>query len=142
MAEDRGFEVVDKRRAAESGAAAAEAETDVVSDGAEADGIEEEEEYGAEGEDGGFQNPLAGMNVANILRMSAGLLNERAWVGMGLVPDPLTGQINKDLTEAKRAIDILTDLVKHLEQDAAPDERREIQTMLTNLRLNFVRQSS
>lgn len=142
MAEDRGFDVVDKRRTAESGAATAEAETDVVSDGAEADGIEEEEEYGAGGGEGGFQNPLAGMTVANILRMSAGMLNERAWVGMGLVPDPLTGQMDKNLAEAKRAIDILTDLVKHLEQDAAPDERREIQTTLTNLRLNFVRQSS
>jgi hypothetical protein len=139
MAEERGFEVVDKRRHAETAAPAAEADADAVSDFAEADG--EEEEYADDGDAIGFQNPLAGMTVANILRMSAGMLNERAWVGMGLVPDPLTGKMDKDLPEAKRAIDILTDLVKHLEQDAAPDERREIQTMLTNLRLNFVRQS-
>lgn len=138
MAEERGFEVVDKRRTAET--AAAEAASDAVSDSAEADG-EEEEYAGEEGAEGGFQNPLAGMTVANILRMSAGMLNERAWAGMGLVPDPLTGKIEKDLPEARRAIDILADLVKHLEQDATAEERREIQTMLTNLRLNYVRQS-
>lgn len=143
MSEERGFEVTDRRHHAQAAAPAVDGETDAVSDRAEAEG--DEEGFGVEDDaysDAGFQNPLAGMTVAGILRMAVGLLNERAWAGMGLVPDPLTGKIEKNLPEAKRAIDAIGDLAKHVEADATAEDRRELQVMLTNLRVNFVRQSS
>jgi hypothetical protein len=75
-------------------------------------------------------------------RLSVGLLTERAWVALGLVPDPLSGRVQADLGEARAAIDVVGDLVRHLEAQATPAERRELQTMLSNLRINFVQQSN
>ena len=136
MSEERGFEVVDKRGAAppEETAAAEPEAPDAPKQASEEDaGADEPLDFS------GF-NPFAGITVAGILQMSAGLLSERAWIDMGMVADPGTGQVEKRLDEAKRAIDALTDISRHLEPVAGPDERRELQTMLTNLRLNFVRQ--
>ena len=133
MSEERGFEVVDKRgTAGPPEEPAAEPET--------AGAGEEPEEADEEPLDFSGFNPFAGITVGGILQMTVSLLSERAWIDMGMVADPGSGQVEKKLDEAKLAIDALTDLSRHLEPLAAPEERRELQTMLTNLRLNFVRQ--
>lgn len=158
MSEERGFEVVDKRRvrvetpeASETpdSAAGTEGEApqaaggeDAAFDARDEEPLAEEEmPGGAEGAGaaGGF--PQVDVSVAGIIGMTVGLLNERAWVGMGLVPDPMSGRIQRNLSEARRAIDVIADLVKHLETDASPEEKRELQTLLSNLQLNFVRQA-
>jgi hypothetical protein len=173
MSEERGFEVVDKRRvkadaAAEAPEPAAEApeatetedretvaeavqagshtepEADAVADTGfeseedETEGLEESEAAAA----GGFPGGLPEMSVAGIIAMSVGLLSEIAWVKMGLVPNPMSGRIERDLGEAKRAIDAVSDLAKHVEALANDADRREFQVMLSNLRLNFVQQSN
>lgn len=130
MSEERGFEVVDKRRVAAEGAPDAAEES--VEHGAEAGG-EEPLDFS------GF-NPFAGITVDGILQMAAGLLAERAWIDMGMVADPGTGKVEKRLEESRRAIDALADISRHLQANATPDEKRELETTLTNLRLNFVRQ--
>ena len=142
MSEERGFEVVDRRRV-RSGAEtdeppSAEGASTEADAPMQADADEQDEPYEA-GEGDGF-NPLAGVTVSGILRMTVGLLAEKAWAGIGLAPDPMTGQIARNLDEARRAIDVLNDLAKHLDADLAPEEKRELQTLLTNLRLNYVRQ--
>jgi len=68
------------------------------------------------------------------------LLASKAWEAMGLVPDPVTTQIERHLDEAQLAIDAaaaLADLIRNRLPDA---ERRELETLLTNLRLNYVEQ--
>ena len=75
-------------------------------------------------------------------RMTVGLLAEQSWVAMGLVADPITGKIRKNLPDARRGIDALADLLRHLEPDATPEEKRELQMALSNLRVNFIQQSS
>jgi hypothetical protein len=137
MSEERGFEVVDKRgshqaEAAEASAAETESETPV--------GAEEEAEVEPSWGDLPNFNPLAGITTPGILQMTFGLLSERAWIDMGLVADPGTGEVTKRIDEAKLAIDVVGDLARHMEPLATPDERREIQRVVTDLRLNFVRQ--
>ena len=59
---------------------------------------------------------------------------------MGLVRDPVTRQTERHLDEAQLAIDAaaaLADLIRSRLPDA---ERRELETLLTNLRLNYVEQ--
>jgi hypothetical protein len=137
--EERGFEVVDRRRVGredEGGEPAAanpppgdnvpdaDLDAEAAAPGATPEGIPGEVTVGA------------------VLRMSANLLHEAAWMCMGLTPDPITGTVRRNLPEARRAIDALSDLTKYVEMDASPSEKRELQVMLSNLRLNFVQQSS
>lgn len=134
MSEDRGFEVIDRR-----GRAAAEPEPAAGATGEHAapesqQGVPEKETAPA----GGM--PME-FSVAGILAFAHSLLAERAWVTLGLVPDPLSGQVQRDLEEARRAIDALGDLYRHLEAHATPEERRELQGNLANLRINYARQA-
>jgi hypothetical protein len=137
MSEERGFEVVDKRGAREAeepepAGAEAEPETPVAAD-------EEAEADAGWGELPNF-NPLAGITTPGILQMTFSLLSERAWIDMGLVADPGTGEVTRRIDEAKLAIDVVGDLARHMEPHATPDQRREIQRVVMDLRLNFVRQ--
>lgn len=121
MSEDRGFEINDRRQVSP-------ADDDVVT---EADA----EEYG-EG------MPPMEVTVQGVLRFSVEMLSNRAWVCMGLTPNPMTGKIDRNLPEAKRAIDVLGALAPHAETDADPNEKRELRNLLADLRVNFLRQSS
>lgn len=133
MSEERGFEVVDRRRVNPESLEETEDADDAAASASAEASSEEPADFS------GF-NPFAGITVSGILQMAVGLLSERAWIDMGMVADPGTGQVEKRIEEARRAIDALADLARHLEADASPEEKRELQTMLTNLRLNFVRQ--
>jgi hypothetical protein len=130
MSEDRGFEVVDRRRVSAD-------ETPEPEPGPEDTGGAETEEDDAAGV-GQF---TPNVSVSSILQMAFGLLHERGWVSLGLVPDPLSGKVEEDLAEARRAIDALADVARHLEADATPEEKRELQVALSNLRINFVQRS-
>lgn len=72
------------------------------------------------------------------------LLAQQAWLKLGLLADPQTGIAAPDLDEAKVAVDTVGDLAARLE--AAPDGivpadlRRDLKTLLNDLRLNYVSQ--
>ncbi len=72
------------------------------------------------------------------------LLASQAWQKLGLLADPQTGEAQPDLEEAKLAIDAVGDLAARL--DSAPetiipaDLRRELRTLVNDLRLNYVSQ--
>ncbi len=72
------------------------------------------------------------------------LLSSQAWQKMGLLADPQTGEAKPDLADAKVAIDAVGDLAARLE--TAPeavisaDMRRDLHTLLNDLRLNYVSQ--
>ena len=68
------------------------------------------------------------------------LLASKAWEAMGLVPDPVTKQIERHLEEAQLAIDAAAALVDLIRGKLQAAERRELETLLTNLRLNYVEQ--
>lgn len=145
MSEERPFEVVDKRRVRAEGTAAepppAEAEpTASVTDTPPTthhSPTEHEHEH-----DEAEAGAIPDVRVADILQMGVQLLSEKAWVSLGLVASPATGKVEQDLREARRAIDAAADLIRHLEADASPVEKRELQNLLQDLRINFLRQSS
>lgn len=64
-----------------------------------------------------------------------------AWQKMGLQHDPITGQIEKDLDEAKVAIDVAAMLSEQLEPKLEDDDKRRIHSLVRDLRLNFVEKS-
>jgi hypothetical protein len=72
------------------------------------------------------------------------LLASQAWQKLGLLADPQTGEAQPDLAEAKVAIDAVSDLAARM--DTAPDSiippdlRRDLRTLVNDLRLNYVSQ--
>lgn len=162
MSEEQGFEVIDKRhvradaeaadKAVEEGAPEAEPSEEATS-ATKAPGAAEAAEQpadssGAAGQGSGTVPPGAGagerlpaVTARDIVTLCIGQLHEIAWAQMGLVPNPMSQTMQRDLTDARLAIDCIADLVRHLEKGADPATQRELQTMLSNLRLNFVQQS-
>ena len=80
-------------------------------------------------------------DVRSVLALFLGELRTLAWLRMGLVANPMTGQIETDLTQAKMAIDTVVYLAEQLEPHVAPEERLPLKDMVSDLRLNFVEQS-
>jgi hypothetical protein len=85
--------------------------------------------------------PLHALETKDILIWCLGLLAAKAWEGMGLVPNPGSGKVAKDLDGARLAIDAYAAVFVLVREGIDASPRREMETLLTNLRLNFVEKS-
>ena len=132
---EKGYEVIDKRKVklGEDGEVYTEPEAEQVEEKVEAE-VDEE----AEQEDLGFPPT----DVYTMLRSFISLLGMHAWQWMGLIKNPSTNELTKDLVQAKTAIDAIAALASQLEGHADAAEQRELRNMLSDLRINFVQQSS
>ncbi|MFQ5740334.1 MAG: DUF1844 domain-containing protein [Acidobacteriota bacterium] len=77
----------------------------------------------------------------DLVRIFVAELQTRALIHMGLIPNPTTRLVAKDLPQARLAIDCVAALVDIFSPSASPEEREELQQMVSNLRLHFVRLS-
>ena len=81
-------------------------------------------------------------DIYGVIGYCLSLLATEAWHNLGLLADPQTGEAVMDLVQAKVAIDAVGDLAARL--DAAPADavpptlRRDLKTLLNDLRLNYV----
>ncbi len=64
-----------------------------------------------------------------------------SWQKLGLQPDMVTGKIEANLAEAKVAIDISAFLAGVLEAKLDDEDRRRVQALVRDLRINFVQKS-
>ncbi len=80
----------------------------------------------------------------DLLGYCINLLASQAWQKLGLLADPQTGEAQPDLAEAKVAIDAVGDLASRLEAASdgvvPADLRRDLKTLVNDLRLNYVSQ--
>jgi hypothetical protein len=152
MAEEREYEVVDKRRvsadappAADTAADGAPAEEQATAESEVAGAPETGSgpaEAGAELDAGmGPEGAMPEMDAVGLVSLCISMLHEVAWVKLGLVPSPMTQKIEKDLAQARLAIDCAADLVRQLESQVDPNTRRDLQNLISTLRMNFVQQS-
>jgi hypothetical protein len=135
--EDKGYEVIDKRkvRLGEDG----EVHTEPESEAAEAQPEEQVEEPQA----GQEEIPkLPPVDVHALVKSFIGILGAHAWQWMGLVRNPVTGEVEKDLAQAKVAIDAISALAGQIDSKLDERERGELQAMVSDLRINFVQQSA
>ncbi len=79
-------------------------------------------------------------NVVELLRWMIGVLAGGAWQNLGLVPHPTTKKMERNLDDARLAIDAAAALIDQLKPRVDEKERRDLDTLLANLRLNFVEQ--
>jgi len=85
--------------------------------------------------------PLAALPAADLLTLLLSLLAAKAWEGMGLVASPLTGKTEKNINEARLAIDAYAAVFEVVRVRIEEQPRREMENLLTTLRLNFVEKS-
>jgi hypothetical protein len=87
------------------------------------------------------EGDLRPLDVYMVLRASVAQFSSAAWQMLGLQPDPFTGKLHKDIEQARTAIDVTAFLVEKLLPSVQGQEARDYQNLLTDLRLNFVRQA-
>lgn len=69
-------------------------------------------------------------------------LNSSALVHLGAIPDPTTGNIQKELAIAKQTIDILAMLEEKTRGNLTEEEHKLLTHMLHDLRIKFVQEKS
>lgn len=81
------------------------------------------------------------LDVYSLCKWFITMLSGNAFVWMGLVKNPSTGKLEKDLAQAKIAIDICDFLAKHVQDKVDAEEEMRLNNLLSDLRINFVNQS-
>jgi hypothetical protein len=66
------------------------------------------------------------------------MLSGKAWEYLGLIMNPETKEINKDLKKAKIAIDTVAFLYDQIKNDLNLEDFKRIENLLANLRMNYV----
>jgi hypothetical protein len=75
-------------------------------------------------------------DATSLIATCISLLANKAWQAMGLVPNPATKAIERQFDEAQLTIDAAAAL------GVGDRERRDLETLIANLRINFVEQKS
>lgn len=136
MEPERPFEIHDKRRFHPDEEPSKDAPTAEEPEG-NVGPVEEAEPASFDEE---TASSLPPMDVYSLLGTTVGLLANSAWAWLGLVPNPFSGQMEKDFAQARVAIDTVAFLVGQLESHVGEEERRELQNLVANLRINYVQQ--
>ncbi|MCS6777616.1 MAG: DUF1844 domain-containing protein [Chloroherpetonaceae bacterium] len=69
------------------------------------------------------------------------IFGQHAWVAMGLVADPRTGQPRVDLSVARLAIDCAHFVLDKIRVELSEEERRDAERRLNDLRMNYLMKS-
>jgi hypothetical protein len=86
--------------------------------------------------------PPPALDAGALVTTCISLLAAKAWEAMGLVANPETKKVERNLSDAQLAIDAVAALGDAIRPRLSGPERRELDTMLANLRINFVEQKS
>jgi hypothetical protein len=131
--EDSGFSVVVKR------GVNPESAVEAVQGSASAES--EQAPQVGETDQGPHPGGVPKLAVVDRLLMCIDILHQSAWISMGLVSDPASGQIERNLSDAKIAIDCVAFLAGKLEGQMDDSTQREIKRLVSDLQVNFVRQN-
>jgi hypothetical protein len=141
------YEVKDKRRVNPDGTLKEPQEPEPLAEEPEVEG---EEEFEAEEAERPTSEPhehphehadLPMPSVYDILGLAVGLLQEQAWQRMGIRLAPGAKEVEKDMVQAKIAIDTIVFISDQLAPHLGEDERKALRGLVGDLQINFVRQS-
>ena len=82
------------------------------------------------------------MRTEDAVRFAISLFADLAWINMGIRSNPATNETKTDLPQARLAIDALAALVQLTEGRLDPREVREMNNLLSTLRLNYVERAA
>ena len=96
-------------------------------------------------EEAGSEEPkiqdITSLDTYTLIELFLGLLSAKAWETMGLRMKPGTDKIEKDLDQARTAIDTIDFLVQKLRSRVPESEMSRVESLVADLKLNFVRAS-
>jgi len=107
------------------------------------DSNKEKEAMGQESSDDNEKRPRLldePIKVMDYIYLTLLSLETKAWAYLDLVAHPETQKHKKDLNEARLAIDAIDALYKSVEEQLDSEQKKDVQTRLTNLRLNFAKE--
>lgn len=84
---------------------------------------------------------ISALPVWQILPFFIHILDSVAWQKMGLVVNPMTQEIQKDLNQARVAIDLYEALLNQLGEQVDADTKTALKSRLADLKLNFATHS-
>lgn len=82
------------------------------------------------------------LDVFQVIAVMVDQMAAIAWQKLGLQPDPFSGKLEKDTEQARVAIDIVASLAEQLEPKLDEADRRQVQNLVRDLRVNFVQKSN
>ncbi|MCW5939727.1 MAG: DUF1844 domain-containing protein [Fimbriimonadaceae bacterium] len=88
------------------------------------------------------QEAKAPVDVFEFLAVVIDQTSALAWQKMGLQPDFVTGEIARDLDQAKVAVDATAALAALIEPRLDDEDRRRMQNLVRDLKINFVERTS
>ena len=94
------------------------------------------EEQGRSGDAAKEAGPMPVMDFSTFILS----LNQSAFVHLGIIDDPATGQKNKQLVLAKQTIDLLGMLEEKTKGNLTEDESGMLKNILYDLRIIYVRE--
>ena len=65
------------------------------------------------------------------------MLSSSAWMGLGKIADPVSGEVKKDLTGARYSIDVLAMLREKTKGNLNREEERLLNGMIADLQANY-----
>ena len=86
--------------------------------------------------------PKKPISVYDILPFVIEQMAAIAWQKLGLQHDPMTGGFDQDLSQARVAIDIVAYVAGNLEGQLEEEDKRQLQSLVRDLRINFVQKSA
>jgi hypothetical protein len=81
------------------------------------------------------------ISVYDVIMVMVDNMAMLAWQKLGLQADMMTGKLEKDLAQAKVAIDLTTHLASFIEPNLDEDDKRRMHTLVRDLRINYVEKS-
>lgn len=81
---------------------------------------------------------ISALDVHTTLKLFLNILAGQATMKMGLLVNPQTNKVEKDMKQARIAIDCFQFISKQLEGYLSEEEKRKISSMLSDLQINFV----
>ncbi len=132
--QEPSFQKVDKRHSVEEESEPAD-EQETEAEAAAEQPVDQETEEAAP------EVPLQALDVYDMLRFVVSLLTQQAWVSLGIQKAPGAEEVEQDLHQAKVAIDTLEFVVNKLEPDLESQEKAELDSVLSNLQINYVKRA-
>jgi hypothetical protein len=81
------------------------------------------------------------VDVFDIIAYSLDTFSSLAWQKLGLQPDMIAGGVEVNLEQARIAIDVAAKLAEFIEPKLDEEDKRRVQSMLSDLRISYLRQT-
>lgn len=86
--------------------------------------------------------PFPPPDIYTVLTTMVSVLAGAIWPALGLVPNPATGQVDRNFDQARLGIDLCDFIVRRLDGHVPRNTYEALQRTVADLKLNYVEQQS